>query len=161
MCKFYSAIVLKSGELLHNPATQSHEVLIVLHNLRDNGNDFIRVEYTPKCDNYADLSSYELTVDEKYTPGWWTEELAEKIRCKLQVIVKRIIITDERKILVGGCYLLAGDARVFDVYNSYIIQMRDNSSVGKMLENSSVGEMLENSSVGRMRDNSKIIKDNR
>ena len=150
MCNFKSAIVMKNGDIIHHHLTQSHEDLIDLMNIKDNGNDgFVRVEYTSKSDELHKIGTYELKVDEETTPEWF-ENFRKKTEKFLKSYVESHIITDTRKLLIGETYILAGSANIINVKDCRI---------ESLWENSSVGELRENSSVGELRENSKVIKD--
>src|SRR5690606_13368586 len=86
MSEFLLAIVLKTGEVLCNPLTDSYTVLIdhygqaypVLHQDNADRANFIRVEFTPpSCDAIDKPELYQLRVDENFTPGWFDDEMRE------------------------------------------------------------------------------------
>ena len=110
MCNFLSAIVTRQGEIFCNPLLDSHEDLIDLFQLKDNRMDhFVRVEFSPvEKINLDKIEKYIFRVDEESTPKWFDEELKDKTICKLKDILKKIIITENRKILVDGAYILSG-----------------------------------------------------
>ena len=175
MCKFYSAIVMKNGDLLHNENLISHEDIIDFFNINDsqvNCDKFVRVEFSPlNKSDIADISAYRLNVDESSAPEWF-EKHREYITEKLSSIVKNRIVEGDRKLLTGGMYVLKnaniqkimsciiismGNSQVGEMReNSQVRVMRENSQVGVMWENSQVGEMWENSQVGEMRGNSQV-----
>jgi hypothetical protein len=158
MCNFLSAIVLRNGDVLHNPYTDSHEELIDLFNLRDNreGN-FARVEFSPPTsDDFDKPEKYKFKVDEHRTPDWLTKAKQEKAASHLRSVVKRMIIDKPVKGLCGGAYILTKGANVSWARACRVLVMRGNSRVGEMWENSRVGEMWGNSRVGEMWGNSKV-----
>jgi len=158
MCDFLSAIVLRNGDILHNLRTDSHEDLIQENNLRDNkiGN-FARVEFRPKEINDLDKpGKYLLTIDEKITPDWFDDSMKEKIISKLSSIIKRIIITEDRNILLGGVYILSGKANIKEAKNVLIKYMSGSSSIGSMYDSSRIGAMYDSSSIESMYDSSRI-----
>ena len=110
MCNFLSAIVGRTGEVYCNPLLDSHEDIVDYFNLRDGlTRNIVRVEFSPKDKkNMLDVNKYELMVDEDCPPKWF-EEYKEKTIEYLTEIIKRITITDDRKILVGGAYLLSSN----------------------------------------------------
>jgi len=166
MCKFYSAIVLRNGDLLHNENLTSHEDIIDLFGINDtqsNCDKFVRVEFTPEEENdYPDIEKYKLNIDEKTTPDWF-EQHREYVTQRLKDFVSKRIITSDRKLLTGGLYVVKDchigkitSAMVIYLQNSSVETMRENSSVKTMRENSSVETMWENSSVETMRENSSV-----
>jgi hypothetical protein len=169
MCNFLSAIVTKDGTLLCNPLEDSHEKLIDYFGLNeaDKKNNFIqkfvRIEFTPQNNDYFNIDSYVLKVDEDNKPDWFnefeeriTDELKEKIR---NMIVKRA----KSKALLGGTYLVTDSeikwiahARIIRLCNSTVEKMYDNSTVETMWGNSTVEKMWGNSTVKEMRGNSTV-----
>ncbi len=108
MCKFYSAIVMKNGDLLHHESLTSHEDLIDFFNINDslvNCEKFVRVEFTPnETSDLPYIEKYKLNV-ENSVPGWFGQH-REFITQKLTDIVKKRIITSDQKILTGGLYVV-------------------------------------------------------
>jgi hypothetical protein len=183
MCRFYSAIVLENGDLLHNVNLQSHEDIIRLFNINDtqtNCYKFVRVEFTPNdSSDLPDIEKYKLNVDERSTPKWF-EKHREYITTRLKEIVNKRIILSDQKILTGGLYVvkdciidklicaqviylqgqvnsMRGNSQVNEMWgNSQVNSMRGNSQVNSMQENSQVNEMQENSQVNTMRGNSQV-----
>ena len=110
MCKFYSAIVMRNGDLLHNENLTSHEDLIRLFNINDtqaNCDKFVRVEFCP--DDYKDyplIEKYKLNIDEESCPEWF-EKHREYVTERLKEIVSKRIVTSHQKIITGGLYVIA------------------------------------------------------
>ena len=109
MCKFYSAIVMRNGDLLHNENLLSHEDLISLFNINDsqvNCDKLVRVEFTPENDSdYPDIEKYNLKVDEDSIPNWF-ETHREYVTTRLKEFVSKRIILSDQKILTGGLYVV-------------------------------------------------------
>ena len=160
MCKFLSAIVMRSGDILCDPInTDSHEDLLQAHNIRDTdiqSGRFARVEFTPPEDltTIMDLSTWTLRVDEDSTPDWFD---AVRVREDLSSRIQRMLITDHREFLLGGCWILAGEGKVDTVKNTRIVSMHDTSQVRGMYGNSQVVSMYDTSQVGSMDDNSQVV----
>jgi hypothetical protein len=176
MCKFYSAILLKNGDLLHNENLLSHEDLIRLFNINDsqvNCDKFVRLEFTPDDESdFPHIEKYKLNVDENNIPKWF-EKQREYVTQKLKDIVSKRIITIDQKILTGGLYVVKDciidkliSAQVIYLQgqvntmwgNSQVNKMRGNSQVNEMWENSKVNTMWGNSQVNEMRENSQVNK---
>ena len=174
MCKFYSAIVMRNGDILHDEHLMSHEDIIGLYNINDsqiNCNKFVRVEYTPdESKDFPDISKYKLNVDEDSAPDWF-EQHREHVIERLKSFVEKRIITTDRKILTGGLYVVKDchidkliSAQVIYLQgqvnrmwgNSQVNQMWGNSLVNRMMGNSQVNEMWENSQVNQMWGNSQV-----
>jgi len=160
MCRFLSALVKKNGNIICVPGvTDSHEDLIEYASLHDNDNyirSFVRIEYHPDNGELHELDKYELHVDESDTPDWFDKKMKEKIERKLYQRVKKMIISNEKPILLGGCYILHGDAEIRKVQGSRIISMRDNASVMNVWGNASVTDVGDNASVMNMRGNASV-----
>jgi len=112
MCEFMSAIWTKQGDLLCDPSLiDSHEDLIALHGLRDEGHlgaggrDWIRVEFTPPDDGskIADVSLWNLNIDEETMPCWVDRDVIRE-RCAARV--QRMIVNEDKPILVGGPFII-------------------------------------------------------
>jgi len=156
MCNFKSAVVTRNGKFLHNAFLDSHEDIVDLFNLHDNGIDnFVRVEFIPRG-KFWEIDNYKFRIDENEVPSWWAKELEEKTVQNLRKIIKNMIISGERKILVGGKYILY-NAKINKIANC-VIQTMDNSQVNKMFDKSQVNEMWGNSQVNKMFDKSQVNK---
>ena len=158
MCEFISALVLRNGDLVCDPEhTDSHEDLVDSIGYADKGNDaFVRVEFLPPDGNYADANAYGLRVDEDVKPDWFNDALEQRIIESLRDRVRRMIVADERRMLLGGCWILAAGANVRRAVKARIFIMLGSSQVGKMLGSSQVGKMLDSSQVGKMLDSSQV-----
>jgi hypothetical protein len=156
MCKFKSAIVLKNGDVIHSDWTDSHEVLIDMMELSDKGNGaFVRVEFVPKDNKYADPKMYIIKIDQPDTPEWWTEAVAERTSEYLRGIIERMIIKTDKKCLVGGAYILDG-VNIGRCVNANVAVMLGSSKIGAMWDSSKIGVMWGSSKIGEMWGSSKI-----
>ncbi len=126
MCKFYSAIVMKNGDLLHNENLMSHEDIIRLFNINDsqtNDDKFVRVEFTPEDQSdLPDIEKYVLRVDEDSTPIWF-EKHREYVTERLKEFVSKRIITSDQKILTGGLYVVK-DCIIDKVVEATVVYLR-------------------------------------
>ena len=131
MCKFYSAIVMKNGDVLHDEHVLSHEDLIALFNINDtqtNCDKFVRVEYTVEDENdYADIEKYKLNVDEQTIPKWF-EKHREFVTEKLKGIVKTRIILTDRKLLIGGLFVVK-DCKITTIKDCHVISIYGSAQV--------------------------------
>ena len=165
MCQFLSALVLRDGTILsREDVTDSHEILIKWysqqgHDLRDDrefNSRFVRVEYAPKfAQDAGDLNNYRLVVDEQTEPAWFaahSEEVARALRRK----VKRCIVSDSRDLLIGGPWILTGDAIIGECHSARVVSMHDSSKIGAMHDSSKIGAMHGSSEIGAMCDSSKV-----
>jgi hypothetical protein len=165
MCQFLSAVVSKSGEVYCNPFIDSHEEIIQYFNLRDDPSQFInnivRVEFTPKDDDYFGVENYQLRVDENSIPSWWVD-VENSVRQNLTDRIKRMVIDKaENKILCGGVYFVR-DSKILWTRYTKILTIRGNSTIGNVRGNSTIGNVRDNSTIENVRDNSTIenVRDN-
>ena len=147
MCKFYSAIVMRNGDILHNENLTSHEDLIRLFNINDsqvNCDKFVRVEYSPDdIDDSGAIEKYKLNVDEDSTPEWFAEH-KEYVTSRLKDIVSKRIITSDQKILTGGLYVVT-NCIIDKVIEAHIVYLSGTvtENYGTVTRNS--GTVTENS----------------
>jgi hypothetical protein len=161
MCNFLSAIVLRNGDIVCDPEhTDSHEDLIAMAGLRDDRvaqamEAFCRVELLPPDDHaaIADVSAWRFVVDEEAAPSWLDRAGIAK---KLRRMVAKMLVGDTRRLLLGGCWILHGEARVSAVKNGRIALMHDSSQVGTMHDSSRVGTMHDSSRVEAMYGSSQV-----
>ncbi|MDD5353314.1 MAG: hypothetical protein PHS93_09160, partial [Candidatus Omnitrophica bacterium] len=148
--------MLRNGDILHNDFADSHEDLIEIFGLVDNGKqNFVRIEYATNGKRLDKIENYQLKVDENSTPEWF-EEIRGSITEQMKTIVSNMIISENVKIIIGRAVILTGNAIVNKIRHCIIHVMLDSSNVGVMLDSSNVGEMLDSSNVGVMRDSSKV-----
>jgi len=160
MCEFFSALVLRNGDLIHDAATDSHTDLIDAFGLDKVENTgcqhFAKIEFTPSSKETMDeIDTYTLRVDESTEPIWFSE-VKDIVIQKCRSIVSRMIIIGEHKCILSGKYILGKNANVRKVVNSNIIAMLGSSQVGVMRESSQVGEMWGSSQVGEMWGSSQV-----
>ena len=109
MCKFKSAIVLRNGDILHNPYTDSHEDLIQLYKLDDSSefiSRFVRVEFAPPDDkDLTDVTAYVLKVDEDNTPEWF-DEIRDSVAERMAEIVRPMIVNEDTDLIIGRAVVL-------------------------------------------------------
>jgi hypothetical protein len=182
---------MKSGEILCDPEhTDSHEDLLVANNIRDGHAQrgrFARIEFTPPPhdQDITDLSLWKAKIDESEVPEWFDRV---SVREKMEAIVRRMIVDDERPLLLGGCWIVVGDAKirkvlgarlvmvwgnatvshvrgnatVSDVWgNATVSDVRGNATVSDVGGNATVSDVGDNATVSHVRDNAKIINDHR
>ncbi len=120
MCNFKSAIVVRDEKckggfrLLLSPWTESHSELCIIHKLNDGPRlYFARVEFSPPSMDAAHLiDGYKLNIDEERTPEWFDAEMKEAVADRLRDYVKSIIIDGDVKLLIGGQFIVAPNAKI-------------------------------------------------
>ena len=113
MCQFLSAIVSRTGDVYCNPLIDSHEDIIDYFNIRDNQmQNIVRVEFRPDDKkDYINVEKYNLVVDEPTTPEWFAE-YKDNVLEHLTRIIKNITITEDKKILCGGAFIIGDNIKV-------------------------------------------------
>ena len=134
MCNFKSAWYLESGELVHAHETDGHEYLALARGIKSGfvGMDrAVRVELLPPSnqDDIADISKWNLHLDELTAPDWWEDKKDDCLR-QISAVVKSSIVTDERACLIGGSWVITKEARVRSIIGGRVI-----SAAGANLEN--------------------------
>src|ERR1035437_8383608 len=127
MCNFLSAIATKGGEVYCNPLLDSHNDIIDYFHCHDGKNpQFTPVEFVPK--DHFDPSTWALQFDAE-RPDWVDEEWVINVTAKLEKIVAGMIVKDERKVLVGGCYIFAAGAKVSTMIGCRIVAIHPKANL--------------------------------
>ena len=79
MCKAFSCVLLKSGQVLWAAGVDSHDKLLTEHNIVDDTSDgdivkFARIEITPNKGYLHPEGNWTFKVDENTSPRWITPE---------------------------------------------------------------------------------------
>jgi len=163
MCNFLSAIVIKpkpgdSPEVYCDPEhTDSHEDLIANRGLADNGRGgFVRVELTLSSLDYADLEAYTLRIDCLHRPEWFDEQAGARVEHILRGCIKRMLVDDQRDMLLGGCWILHNAAHIKRVHNARIVAMQDSARIGEVRGVAWIDRMLDSARIERMLDSTRI-----
>ena len=158
MCKFLSGIATRKDVII-SEYTDSHRSIMALMGLKTTPlqyREFAAFEYSPdSMRDLANIEKYKLTVDYMYSPAWW-EERKTAILKYLNSYLRRIIVDDDRKILLGGRWILKANASVDIVENAFIIAMYNSSYINQMFQSSRVGEMYDSSQINEMYDSSSV-----
>ena len=99
MCKAFSCIVLKSGEVKWKMGVDSHSDLEREFGLRDSTADvsemqFAKVEIAPANGNYLHPDKWVFNLDEARAPEWWTpidEKSAKKAHSEWKRQIYKIV----------------------------------------------------------------------
>ena len=158
MCNFFSCIVTKTGHVLYDPMSDSHEDIIdkykEQHDLTDDTTDpeklrFARVEITPpNIDVFAPVDQWVLTIDQRITPAWWSEVFVQTAMiCLSEFLSTAILVGKEISELTSGRFW-ARDCRIDKLTGTALVVRLESSQVREMLGSSQVGVMRESSQVG-------------
>ena len=130
MCNFLSALVLQNGDVLHHPMLDSHSDLVTYFKLPDANahiRRFAKVELVPV--DWMDASTWTFRLDENTAPAWWGDVAADA-ESKLRAIANRMILRDgERELIVDGCWIVGGTAKVRDVRSGWIRRVQDSATI--------------------------------
>ena len=83
MCKFFSCIVTKDGKVFFSEE-DSHETIINRLGISDNGENFVRVEYSQNS-----IGEYEYCLDVQTIPEWY-ERIAIKVKLDIKQIFQKV-----------------------------------------------------------------------
>jgi hypothetical protein len=162
VCKFLSAIVTRDGSVFCDPEhTDSHEDLIASLGLNDIDRresadvvrHFVRVEFT--SETLCDPDSYSLVLDDN-RPVWWTDEMESGVAEHLRGLVRRMIVSGNRDVLLGGCWILVGGANVKEAINSRVVVVYGDGVIGVLYGSSRVGMLRDSSQVGVLNGSSRV-----
>lgn len=125
--EFLSILIFPDGSIRCDPQnTDSHDALIDYHDLPDDNlfiRKYVRAKYkVDHVDDLPDISKYKLVLCEEYEPIWLEDILTSAIR-NCRSLINRMIVSDKRKILLGGCWIIVKGAHIGRVLNSRIIYM--------------------------------------
>ena len=158
MCKFLSAIVLKNGDIICDPEhTDSHSDLVAAFNLRDDDqyvDRFVKVEFTPPINaenlpNYSDFANYDFRVDERGEP-YWFGEVRERAIEKLRDRVARMIVTESRPMLLGGCWIIGGHAQIARLNSGRVVSLSDRAKIGNVSDRAKIGDVYGAAQIGNV-----------
>ena len=138
MCKFLSAIVKPNGDVICRPdATDAHSDLIEFAGIDDRTTESVCcVEFTSNTP--FDPDTYVLRVDQSRRPTWFSEDMEQRTAEDLLARINRMVIREDKKILLGGAWLIPPDVTVERAVRSRVVlcagrlTVAVNSQVGKM-----------------------------
>jgi hypothetical protein len=155
---FLSAIALPNGEILCDPEhTDSHEDLIAASGLADNGRGaLVRVELVPGANGAADADGYNFCCNSPAPPYWWTEYECGRVEENLRERVRRMIVRDDRQMLLGGCCIICSEARVGCIKSARVVSICGNAKVRSIRGTSRVDSICENSQIDGIYSDSSV-----
>jgi hypothetical protein len=128
-----------------------HSDLITYFKLPDTSayhQHFAKVELTPV--DWMDTSTWRFRLDEESSPGWW-EDVAAAAEKELRARADKMILRDgEHQLIVDGCWIVGGTAKVRDIRSGRIVRVQDTamlSGVGGSARVSGVGDSAQVSDV--------------
>jgi hypothetical protein len=160
MCNFLSALVLRNGDVLTAPElTDAHSELVEYFGLTDVSNSdcshFAKVDFVPTGAPW-EVDKYELRVDEDTQPVWWAD-VADRVVSDLRSRIQRMIISSGRRnLLLGGCWIVCGDAEIGDAKNGRIYSVFGSGRVGNVYDSGRVENVYDSGRVGNVYDSGRV-----
>ena len=163
MCDFLSVIVLRSGDILHHPMLDSHTDIQryfrkqphLTHALRDEDRleRFARVEFTPTDETWFEPEKWVLQIDEDITPKWWDETMQNQTRKRLVHLVKTMTLVEgDHDLIVDGCWIVGGKAKVKDVRGGRIMTVRDSAQITNVRGSAQITNVWGSAQITDVRD---------
>ena len=162
MCEFYSAIVLRNGDFVDSPdVTDSHEYLIRGHRLPSLSSrepehmPYVRVECSLRDGgDYCNHEDYSMRLDEDSSPQWFDDEMHERAEAECRRRIKAMVLTEDRDILLGGCWIVPKGITVRGVIGGRIISL--GGTVQKVWGGGTVQEVLDGGTVHEVRGDGRV-----
>ena len=167
MCNFFSCIVTENGDVLFDPISNSHEIIISNNaknfDLSDDTADpaelkFARVEILPPNDDvFQPVDKWDFTIDQRIIPAWWSEFHKKQAYDCLNTFLDSVLLKDKKiQELSTGRYWVK-DCQIAELKgNVLIVKMLGSSQVGEMRDSSQIREMWGSSQVDMMWDSSQV-----
>ncbi len=160
MCKFLSGIVFQSGRIHIDPEhTDSHEDMIAALELKDDrefARDWIRVEFCPEDDKFEDVDAYKLRVDEKTTRVWFDDDRRAEAENYLRDRIRDMIVKTDRKMLLGGCWIIGGETHVEMIKTSRVIRVGDSARIDSVGDSARIDSVGDSTRIGCVGDSARI-----
>jgi len=157
MCNFLSALVLKNGDVLHHPMLDSHADLVRYFKLPDTDahiQHFAKVELTPV--DWADAATWNFRVDEEVLPVWWAD-VASAVEGTLRSRAAGMILKDgDHDLIVDGCWIVAGTAKVRDVRSGRIILVQDSAQISNVGGSAQISGVWDSAQISGVRGSAQI-----
>lgn len=129
MCQFLSAVILRNGDVLTHPMLDSHTDLIRYYKLPDTTayhQHFAKVELTPV--DWMDPATWNFRLDEETAPSWW-DDVATGVEATLRARADRMILRGDHELIVDGCWIVGGKAKIRDVRSGRIMRVQDSAQI--------------------------------
>jgi hypothetical protein len=157
MCNFLSALVLRNGDVLHHPMLDSHLDLVRYFKLPDTNahiRRFAKIELTPV--DWMDAATWTWRIDEPTRPNWLDEVEAEAER-KTRAIADRMIVRDgEHGLIVDGCWIIGGTAKIRDVRSGRIVRVQDSAQIHDVGGSAQIHGVRDSAQIHDVRDSAQI-----
>ena len=152
MCQFFSALVLRNGDVLHHPMLDSHADLVTYFGLPDATayhQHFAKVELTPV--DWFDASTWTFRLDEETAPGWWAD-VAIGVEATLRATAARMIVmSGTKRLIVDGCWIIGGTAVIHDVRGGRLLRVGGAAQVHGVRDSAQVHDVWDSAQVHDVR----------
>jgi len=136
---FLRLIAFRNGDIYYDPQnTDMHEDLIDARGLRDIDRltNFVRADFMPdNIDDLVDVDKYRLIIHQE-EEVFWIDDIRQTIKKKCRYQISRMIVSDHRRILLGGCWIITAGANILRIINGRIVYM--NGGIVKYLSGGSI-----------------------
>ena len=159
MCKFFSGVVVRNGDVLSHPMLDNHHDIVRYFGLPDtmvNHRHFAKVELHPK--DWLDVSTWEFVVDEPTKPDW-LEDIQPSVEDTMRRIAKKMILTEKTKIptmILDGCWIIGGSAVVKDVRGGRIIRVQDSAQISDVMGSARISGVMGSVQISGVRGSAQI-----
>jgi len=159
MCNFLSVLILRDGSVRHHPMLDSHSDLVTYFKLPDENPHipyFAKAELTPTTD-WTDASTWAWRIDEAVAPVWLTSDVEKAAEDATRAIAQRMVITDgEHRLIVDGCWIIAGTAKIRDVRSGRIVRVQGSATISNVGDSASISDVGGSATISNVRDSATI-----
>src|SRR3990167_2913664 len=157
MCNFLSALALKNGDVLTHPMLDSHSDLVRYFKLPDANahiQHFAKVELTPG--DWTDAATWMWREDENVLPQWWSD-VAGPVESTLRTRAAGMILKDgDHDLIVDGCWIIAGTAKVRDVRSGRIVRVQDSAQISGVRGSAQISGVMDSAQISGVRGSAQI-----
>ena len=150
MCNFLSVLIIRDGSVRHHPMLDSHSDLVRYFKLPDENahiQHFAKAELTPTTD-WTDASTWKWRIDEQVRPVWLTEDVEHAAEGATRAIAQRMVIKDgEHALIVDGCWIVAGTAKIRDVRSGRIVRVQDSATISGVGGSATISDVWDSATI--------------
>lgn len=159
MCNFLSVLIIRDGSVRHHPMLDSHSDLVHYFKLPDENahiQHFAKAELTPTTD-WTDASTWKWRIDEQVRPVWLTEDVEHAAEGATRAIAQRMVIKDgEHALIVDGCWIVAGTAKIRDVRSGRIVRVQDSATISGVRDSATIRGVRDSATISDVWDSATI-----
>ncbi len=137
----------------------SHSDLVTYFKLPDENahiTHFAKAELTPTTD-WTDASTWDWRIDEQVRPVWLTEDVERAAEEATRSIAQRMVITNgERDLIVDGCWIIAGTAKIRDVRSGRIVRVQGSATIRDVWGSATISGVWGSATISGVRGSATI-----